>query len=258
MQKQAPSLGRILVMVLFALSCFGLLLFLWLSFGGPIEWIGIAGEELDAERRRGRQRRGPQPDQADGDPRRDRPHRRPGARPQRRSDRGIVPRSRPRPPAVRPCGRGRDWSAIRSDASSRSSRHGSASGPAPSSPRSRSRWRSAWRSAATTGGGCPALAYVSVPLLSGDRLLGLSDRVREVAHELVEIRPHDRKCRRPLDLRLALRIVFVEFHQLRRRDFVGRKIVVRQELEDVEATIQFRRVDEAIPPVRSPRSQSSV
>ena len=36
MQKQAPSLGRILTMVLFALSCFGLLLFLWLSFGGAI------------------------------------------------------------------------------------------------------------------------------------------------------------------------------------------------------------------------------
>jgi virulence factor Mce-like protein len=35
-QKQAPSLGRILVMVGFALSCFGLLLFLWLAFGGPI------------------------------------------------------------------------------------------------------------------------------------------------------------------------------------------------------------------------------
>src|ERR671925_2113664 len=36
MQKQAPSLGKLLTMVLFALSCFGLLLFLWLSFGGPI------------------------------------------------------------------------------------------------------------------------------------------------------------------------------------------------------------------------------
>jgi phospholipid/cholesterol/gamma-HCH transport system substrate-binding protein len=35
-QKQAPSLGRILVMVGFALSCFGLLLFLWLAFGGPV------------------------------------------------------------------------------------------------------------------------------------------------------------------------------------------------------------------------------
>ena len=35
MQKQAPSVGRILVMVLFALSCFGILLYLWLVFGGP-------------------------------------------------------------------------------------------------------------------------------------------------------------------------------------------------------------------------------
>jgi phospholipid/cholesterol/gamma-HCH transport system substrate-binding protein len=35
MQKQVPSLGRILAMVIFALSCFGILLFLWLSFGGP-------------------------------------------------------------------------------------------------------------------------------------------------------------------------------------------------------------------------------
>jgi phospholipid/cholesterol/gamma-HCH transport system substrate-binding protein len=36
MQKQAPSLGRILIMVGFALSCFGLLLYLWLAFGGPV------------------------------------------------------------------------------------------------------------------------------------------------------------------------------------------------------------------------------
>jgi phospholipid/cholesterol/gamma-HCH transport system substrate-binding protein len=35
-QKQAPSFGRILVMVLFALSVFGLLLWLWLSFGGSV------------------------------------------------------------------------------------------------------------------------------------------------------------------------------------------------------------------------------
>jgi phospholipid/cholesterol/gamma-HCH transport system substrate-binding protein len=34
MQKQAPTFGRLLVMTLFALSCFGLLLFLWVSFGG--------------------------------------------------------------------------------------------------------------------------------------------------------------------------------------------------------------------------------
>ena len=36
MQKQAPTLGRLFTMVVFALSCFGLLLFLWLAFGGPI------------------------------------------------------------------------------------------------------------------------------------------------------------------------------------------------------------------------------
>jgi virulence factor Mce-like protein len=35
-QKQAPTVGRLLTMVLFGLSCFGLLLFLWLAFGGPI------------------------------------------------------------------------------------------------------------------------------------------------------------------------------------------------------------------------------
>ena len=36
MQNAAPSFSRVIVMVVFALSCFGLLLFLWLSFGGPI------------------------------------------------------------------------------------------------------------------------------------------------------------------------------------------------------------------------------
>jgi virulence factor Mce-like protein len=35
MQKTAPTFGRLLTMTLFALSCFGLLLFLWVSFGGP-------------------------------------------------------------------------------------------------------------------------------------------------------------------------------------------------------------------------------
>jgi phospholipid/cholesterol/gamma-HCH transport system substrate-binding protein len=34
MQKQAPTAGRLLVMTFFALSCFGLLLFLWTAFGG--------------------------------------------------------------------------------------------------------------------------------------------------------------------------------------------------------------------------------
>jgi phospholipid/cholesterol/gamma-HCH transport system substrate-binding protein len=36
MQKRAPTLGNLLVIVLFALSCFGLLLFMWESFGGPV------------------------------------------------------------------------------------------------------------------------------------------------------------------------------------------------------------------------------
>ena len=35
MQKQAPTLGRVMAMVLFALSCVGILLYLWVSFGGP-------------------------------------------------------------------------------------------------------------------------------------------------------------------------------------------------------------------------------
>ena len=36
MQKQAPTLGRILVMAIFTLSCFGLLLYLWSAFGGAV------------------------------------------------------------------------------------------------------------------------------------------------------------------------------------------------------------------------------
>ena len=36
MQKSAPTLSRILIAVGFALSCFLLLLFLWVSFGGPV------------------------------------------------------------------------------------------------------------------------------------------------------------------------------------------------------------------------------
>jgi ABC-type transporter Mla subunit MlaD len=36
MQKQAPSVLRILIAVAFTFSCFGLILFLWITFGGPI------------------------------------------------------------------------------------------------------------------------------------------------------------------------------------------------------------------------------
>lgn len=35
MQKQAPTLGNLAAMVAFTLSCFAILIFLWLSFGGP-------------------------------------------------------------------------------------------------------------------------------------------------------------------------------------------------------------------------------
>jgi virulence factor Mce-like protein len=34
--KQAPNLGRILAMVVFTAGCVGILLFLWISFGGPV------------------------------------------------------------------------------------------------------------------------------------------------------------------------------------------------------------------------------
>src|SRR3954468_2321295 len=36
MNKSTPSLAQLLTMVVFTLSCFGLLLFLWLSFGGSV------------------------------------------------------------------------------------------------------------------------------------------------------------------------------------------------------------------------------
>jgi virulence factor Mce-like protein len=36
METRSPSIGKVLTMVFFALSCVGLLLFLWLSFGGTI------------------------------------------------------------------------------------------------------------------------------------------------------------------------------------------------------------------------------
>src|SRR5438034_11824116 len=44
MQKQAPSVGRLLVAVGFTLSCFGLLLFLWVAFGGPIPFASKSYE----------------------------------------------------------------------------------------------------------------------------------------------------------------------------------------------------------------------
>lgn len=42
MQKKAPTFGQIFIAIAFALSCFGLLLFLWLAFGGPVP-VGSEG-----------------------------------------------------------------------------------------------------------------------------------------------------------------------------------------------------------------------
>ena len=36
MIKEAPSFGRIFAMAAFTLSCFGILVFLWLNFGGSV------------------------------------------------------------------------------------------------------------------------------------------------------------------------------------------------------------------------------
>jgi phospholipid/cholesterol/gamma-HCH transport system substrate-binding protein len=48
MNKQAPSAARILTMIAFAASCIGLLLFLWISFGGSTS-LGPKGYEITAE-----------------------------------------------------------------------------------------------------------------------------------------------------------------------------------------------------------------
>ena len=36
MVKETPSLGRMAAMLAFAISCVGILMFLWLSFGGSV------------------------------------------------------------------------------------------------------------------------------------------------------------------------------------------------------------------------------
>ena len=48
MNRQAPSAARILTMVAFAASCIGLLLFLWISFGGTTS-LSPRGYEISAE-----------------------------------------------------------------------------------------------------------------------------------------------------------------------------------------------------------------
>lgn len=51
MQKQTPSLARVLGMVAFGLSCFGILMYLWLTFGGstPLKAKGYRVEVLFPE-----------------------------------------------------------------------------------------------------------------------------------------------------------------------------------------------------------------
>ena len=45
MNKQAPSIGQLITIAAFALSCFGLLLFVWVAFGGPTP-LSSSGYEL--------------------------------------------------------------------------------------------------------------------------------------------------------------------------------------------------------------------
>ena len=46
MNTGAPRMSRVITMVIFALSCVGLLLFLWLSFGGTIP-LGAQGYRVN-------------------------------------------------------------------------------------------------------------------------------------------------------------------------------------------------------------------
>ncbi len=48
MSTRAPSPGRLAVIVLFALSCFGLLLYLWMTFGGAAP-LGAKGYRVSVE-----------------------------------------------------------------------------------------------------------------------------------------------------------------------------------------------------------------
>ena len=48
MNKAAPSLPRIIVMVVFALSCFLILTYLWTSFGGPTP-LGAQGYRFQVD-----------------------------------------------------------------------------------------------------------------------------------------------------------------------------------------------------------------
>ena len=47
MQKQGPTATRILIALGFAISCFGLALFLWIAFGGPVPLKESSGLRFD-------------------------------------------------------------------------------------------------------------------------------------------------------------------------------------------------------------------
>ena len=53
MSKKAPSTAQLLVIAGFALSCFGILLFLWITFGGPTPFKAKSYEVNDPLRRGG-------------------------------------------------------------------------------------------------------------------------------------------------------------------------------------------------------------
>src|SRR5687768_13086909 len=70
-----------------------------------------------------------------------------------------------------------------------------------------------------------------LPALRSRRVERTRDRRRPLgreavpAHELIEVRPDHHERRRPHDLRLALRVVLAELHELRRLDLVLRQLI---------------------------------
>src|ERR1043166_4153141 len=75
----------------------------------------------------------------------------------------------------------------------------------------------------------------ALPLSRGERVRdGGRARGGETlaAHQLIQIRPHHGEGRRPDDPGLALRVVLLPLHQLRRRQLVGRELVAGDQLAD--------------------------
>ena len=111
MDKSAPSFGRIAAMVVFALSCFGLLLFLWLAFGGadPAQAEGLPLPGVASPRPRSWPRRPTcaSPACRSARSRRSSPTRRPAAR--SRSSRWSRATRRCRRTPRRSCARRRCW-----------------------------------------------------------------------------------------------------------------------------------------------------